>query len=336
MQIPANTLLSLQFIRFFAAIFVVFAHLEISNISGHYGVDLFFVLSGYVIAMLIMRGENPFKFIKNRAIRVMPLYWLTTFLIFMVNVFYRDFHPMISHSYEQLYKSLLFIPYFKQNGDFFPLYFIGWTMNYEVFFYFCAFLCLFLKIGPAQKLIALVILMLTIVLISHFLPQNYAYPKLLSNKISIEFLYGILSFYLFERYKNRLSIHHYWLFFIVITLLVVMNLLGNRGTGLYRAFVYGVPCFIIVLAALFLEQKIQVLPLIYKKIIFILGEACYAIYLTHLILIFCWLKFIEPIAPFFNSKGFIGAILIICGSIFVGVITHFYIEKPMMRNLRRL
>ena len=93
---------NLQFLRAFAAINVVIYHIIGTSIAYSYdlnlinklagwganGVDVFFVISGFI--MYFVQNKNPKKkpieFFKSRLIRIVPLYWLMTFLSF--GVFY--------------------------------------------------------------------------------------------------------------------------------------------------------------------------------------------------------------------------------------------------------
>jgi len=102
---------------------------------GALGVDIFFVISGFI--MIRTSGEdfgslqNSLSFAMKRIIRIVPIYWVTTLLIFLFHT-----HVGGSANVYELFKSLLFIPYAA--GDRLlmePLLGPGWTLNYEMFFY---------------------------------------------------------------------------------------------------------------------------------------------------------------------------------------------------------
>ena len=93
-------------LRFFAAMMVVFSHVELmkdyhgypnlysSNLaiyeSGRMGVTLFFVLSGFLISYLLLTERKVTgsisvkKFYGRRILRIWPLYYLLVFLTFIV------------------------------------------------------------------------------------------------------------------------------------------------------------------------------------------------------------------------------------------------------------
>ena len=102
---------------------------------GASGVDLFFVISGFIMVVTTSRTEfTPQKFFLLRSIRVVPLYWLATLAWIAYKVF--------EHSFQGVYpaaiaKSLLFIPYSSPGfpRGVWPILANGWTLNYEMFFY---------------------------------------------------------------------------------------------------------------------------------------------------------------------------------------------------------
>ncbi len=61
----------IEFMRFIAASAVVCVHLPIVG-SGEWGVDLFFVISGFVMMSSTATGTE--KFYVKRLIRILPIY----------------------------------------------------------------------------------------------------------------------------------------------------------------------------------------------------------------------------------------------------------------------
>jgi peptidoglycan/LPS O-acetylase OafA/YrhL len=83
---PASKLNNLQVLRAFAAVSVALYHtfyiLPGMQIFGSFGVDVFFVISGYIMARIL--HKSPDFFLRRRIIRIVPPYWLFTFLIYVV------------------------------------------------------------------------------------------------------------------------------------------------------------------------------------------------------------------------------------------------------------
>ena len=73
---------SLQILRFIAAACVINWH--ITWTFGSFGVDIFFVLSGFVIALVVYNKREPGLFLINRVSRIIPIYWLLTSLLLIL------------------------------------------------------------------------------------------------------------------------------------------------------------------------------------------------------------------------------------------------------------
>src|SRR5262249_55839896 len=129
-----------------AALLVVFNHSRqfagfesaIDTTVGHAGVDIFFVISGFVMAVTAGRANYPAGvFLQRRIIRIVPLYWAATFftagLLLIAPGLFRDNVVTLKH----FLLSLFFIPHVSPDSahDLSPLIKIGWTLNFEMFFY---------------------------------------------------------------------------------------------------------------------------------------------------------------------------------------------------------
>jgi peptidoglycan/LPS O-acetylase OafA/YrhL len=117
------------------------------QLAGHVGVSSFFILSGLIMT-LQTRNQfgtwfNPLIFAYRRIVRIVPMYWIATFLWF--SGLLRSHWPMV-HLNRQLLLSLFFIPdyYFPGHDRMYPLLPHGWTLNYEMGFYLLFTLALFL------------------------------------------------------------------------------------------------------------------------------------------------------------------------------------------------
>jgi exopolysaccharide production protein ExoZ len=148
----------IQSLRGIAAMMVVWSH-SLGQVSdtprfihlpefGHYGVDLFFVISGFI--MLVTTWDKPItprQFIGHRIRRVVPLYWTATLVMVGIAMVAPSLFKTLQFDTTSLLKSLLFIPYHSLSfpGTMFPLLTPGWTLDYEMFFYALFAISLFLK-----------------------------------------------------------------------------------------------------------------------------------------------------------------------------------------------
>ena len=129
----SRSIQSVQALRALAALLVVFEHVDMAKV-GAFGVDIFFVISGFVIAY-VSRTDTPARFMLKRLFRIIPLYWSATVLVFLVACLAPWALKSTTNDLGDLIKSLLFIPYMKDSGAVQPVLFLGWTLNYEMFFY---------------------------------------------------------------------------------------------------------------------------------------------------------------------------------------------------------
>ena len=143
------TILEIQILRAVAALAVVVMHIGIElrywakatltwTEAGNAGVDLFFVISGFIMVFIAWdrfgsRGA-PVDFFVRRLIRIVPLYWLVTTGYVLAN----------SYPASRIITSYLFVLDFSANAAPLPVVLQGWTLNYEMFFYLVLALALFL------------------------------------------------------------------------------------------------------------------------------------------------------------------------------------------------
>ena len=147
----------LQALRFIAAAAIVVRHIfmELDQHGIAYemrdafaavpwgaGVDVFFVISGFVITFGAVAKEPSARasgnFIVRRLIRLWPTYALFTVLMLVAMVFVPDVleHPTIDPAHTAA--SFAFIPWPEPgDGHYYPVLGQGWTLNYEMFFYVC-------------------------------------------------------------------------------------------------------------------------------------------------------------------------------------------------------
>jgi exopolysaccharide production protein ExoZ len=108
---------------------------------GHTGVTMFFAISGFIMVHVALRNRSrpsPVSFLRNRLLRVAPLYYLTTLLMIAFAWATASLSTRTDHglpSALELALSFLFIPYRAPSGLVQPVYGLGWTLQYEMFFY---------------------------------------------------------------------------------------------------------------------------------------------------------------------------------------------------------
>jgi exopolysaccharide production protein ExoZ len=159
-------LYNVQYLRGAAALGVVAFHagltagIELG--AGAFGVDVFFVISGFLMVLITDETSRPLPFIGDRIIRVAPLYWIATCAAFL---FYGPVSTGHLLPIDHLIASLAFLPWLESINAawFFPVLNVGWTLNYEMFFY--ALFAGTLLVPRRWQLIALTGLFLALALI---------------------------------------------------------------------------------------------------------------------------------------------------------------------------
>ncbi|UDF31933.1 UNVERIFIED_ORG: acyltransferase (plasmid) [Roseateles sp. XES5] len=159
---PSGTLYGIQYLRAFAALAVVFFHAAERNgfafTIGAAGVDVFFVISGFIMWVIVERRPvSPGRFLKERFRRIVPVYWLATMV--MVAGGLAGLFPNLVLTVGHVAASLFFVPMRSpSSGDVWPVLVQGWTLNYEMVFYAVFAACLFLPARLRLAVVALVLL----------------------------------------------------------------------------------------------------------------------------------------------------------------------------------
>ena len=128
----AKPIHSIQWLRAAAALavlaFHLSLHLEQTWALGAAGVDVFFVVSGFIMWTVTAREQSPAAFMMNRIVRIAPLYWTATSV--MVFGALAGLFPSVVLTAGHVAGSLLFVPHVSpSNGQVWPLLVQGWTLN---------------------------------------------------------------------------------------------------------------------------------------------------------------------------------------------------------------
>ena len=317
-------LIGLQYLRAIAATLVVLFHAAVNTKLpfgfGTFGVDIFFVLSGFLMWTITDERTRPWAFLRDRVRRVVPAYWVATTVVFVgVSLgMFRNTKGGVSH----LIESLAFIPHFSPtNGKLYPLLLPGWTLNYEMFFYALFALTLFLSRRWQPVLISLLFLGLAV--IGHMTKPADALGRFYTDAIILEFAMGM---WLGILWKSG------WRSPIGIPTLFLVAALGFvaayfAGTGSWRILRFGMPALVIVTAVLLIETE---RPLRRWRFPELLGDASYSIYLWHSLFIAAALKCLFFIgAPQFLAFA-TAAVVGVAG----GLAAYWLIEKPILEAFK--
>jgi len=331
-------LYSIQSLRAIAASLVVLLHIQgieklygdptkslLGWYEGAYGVDIFFVISGFI--MMYVTHNKPSgpayarEFFAKRIIRVVPVYWFYTFVLVCLLLTVPQAFMDTKFDLMRTVKSLFFIP-----QDQLPIHSIGWTLNFEMYFYlvFALFLLLPRKAllpGISGLFFILVILGRVVTLESRLFWQ-------ITDPIVIEFVIGMVIGWFFVRDKT-LPKGIAWACVLAGILLLILSFFVRWGG--HRLLFWGIPGGLIVLGALSLEQN----EIPFSGSVSKLGNSSYSLYLSHPFTVFG----VGKVLAVLSLTGYVyNASLIILAfvaSVVVGIISYRLIERPSSKRLGR-
>ncbi|MFZ1870701.1 MAG: acyltransferase [Steroidobacteraceae bacterium] len=330
----APQLRSLQILRAIAATSVVYYHVGRIPQFGSFGVDLFFILSGFVIAMIADNKSSPMQFAADRITRVVPLYWiLTTATLVAVAIAPRLFTETTANAADYI-RSLLFIPYFKRGGALQPMLGVGWTLNYEMLFYALSTIAL---LSAPRRYFArtTTALVCAVWLVGMALPKASAYHLFFTqNGLLFEFIFGIFAWNI----KGAAFWRHIPKSFILLVALasyVTMSYMEVIAAP-FRPLSFGLPALLIVLAAFQLESALVRLPGRLVTLLVHIGDASYATYLTHLYCVDFGKRIIGAHIGIASVTSAPGAAMLIAVSLAVGSLVYLFVDRPSVKGARRL
>jgi exopolysaccharide production protein ExoZ len=270
-------LLSIQYLRALAALAVVAFHAcqwaRIDFDIGSAGVDVFFVISGFIMWRTTEGGQvRPLAFLRRRAIRIAPLYWAVTLGLAAAALIVPQRFPDVEPTAWHVFASLAFIQHLNPQGLPFPLLAPGWTLNYEAVFYLLFAVCLLVPM--AQRAMVLTLALAGATFIGFLYPPVYI---MLFNPLLLEFAAGIwLARFMGEGLTP--GRHAGWGMFVAgLASFAAMHLAGVEW-DLWRPLFWGFPAFLLVAGLTAVEQDggLPEIPLLKT-----LGDASYSIYLCH-------------------------------------------------------
>jgi exopolysaccharide production protein ExoZ len=302
---------------------------------GLAGVDIFFVISGFIIYHVAMRsaaqvdvvgrGRAVYEFAMKRIVRIYPLYWV----VFAAAAIIMIWVPLPASFPKKPQLDLLLLI------DSIPNYRVGaaWTLTFEVYFY--AVTTLSILFFPKKIFTGLLIWFAAIVaatllstVFGTAIPLDYVFAPVL-----LEFLLGIVVGMLVDRGERRLAlpaicIGAAWL--LLGTHLLFRNDGKEAGSYLLRLVCWGLPAALIVYGVVALEmRKAWIMP----RLLQYLGNASFSLYLWHAVVF-------VGVAALFEHLGWVGTVdrslltlLMAAIGLGVGLLSYHLLERPSLRVL---
>ena len=301
---------------------------------GMFGVDLFFVISGFIM-VYVSHGkfQNFYEgllFIYHRFTRIYPAYWFYTIIVLVIYLIKPTLVNSSQGNQVDILASFLLYP-----SHVLPMVMVGWTLIHEVYFYLV--FTLFLWFVPEKHIIKILILWGVLIIIFHsILNINSSFLNIIVHPLTLEFIFGAVLGKLFLnniklQFKTSLLLF-LGLFSLLVSLYVFSINNYEEPQGWMRVLIFGTTALILVAISIYLEKNNKQYP----KFLIKIGDASYSIYLSHILT----LSAIGHLWKFFSSDTILDNIImlpiLLACTVFVGLLSYFYIEKPLLRMSRRL
>lgn len=310
--------LRIQVLRFIAAAAVVLYHTQVTTGTyfggtdpypvleyASHGVDLFFVISGFIIVFIGSTRETTARlFVTRRVERIVPLYWAMTLAMFALTHI-----PGIARQEASgplhLLQSVLFFSWTNGPATY-PVLNVGWTLEFEMLFYAVAAIAMALS-RRVWATTALIMLALVV--------SGRGTSFFLQNPIMIEFVFGMtIGTFLYDR--------RFFPWMLAGSVLVLVTLPMTAATR--QVWIFGLPSALIVAVAVYADVRKSYRGTLLPE----LGNASYSIYLAHVIAISFACKILVKVVPSASRAVIIPLIAVF--AVAVGYAVYRLIEKRLI------
>lgn len=324
-----SQLQGIQVLRFVAAFLVMCAHAKMvlrdeevwrrwdASMAGC-GVDVFFVISGFVIAMSAARAVSARAFLMDRMLRVLPLYFAVSALFVAKRLVSGELL-----SANEWVNSLLFLPFLDMEDYTSPVHPYGWSIAFEMWFY--ALLALLLTFAARAQAagVCAAILATGAVVTGLGYQATWILPKFIFSPLVMEFAAGCALYALRDKIRGRA-----WYAALALPGLIVAvaytsylgypsEVIGREGMSFARALIWGglaVCVFSLFYAA---EERVK-----WPRSLVALGTASYSIYLIQ--------PFVVRAVRGLEVSGSLRVACFMAVSVLAGYLMYLCVEKPLL------
>jgi exopolysaccharide production protein ExoZ len=289
---------------------------------GGHGVDLFFVISGFIIFYATHRATlTPAAFLRRRVERIVPLYFVVTFAVTVLAITLpATFGTHGWYTPRHILKSLAFIAF--TDGEM-PVVYLGWSLEYEMYFYLAVALLMALTRDVWRN----IVMIFSALAILGRIPGtgatlgNYAF---FVDPMILEFVLGVIAASIFV--NGRVS----WPVFVAAACAILAVLVTEPAN---RVIVSGIPSACLITAAAFVSRK-RINPSWLERALARLGDASYSIYLAQVQTVSLASTSIASLVPLVPSL----LLVIVTSGIVValGLLLNILVERPLLNLCRRI
>jgi exopolysaccharide production protein ExoZ len=328
---------SIQIMRGIAAVLVVLLHISIKGDQygngaldgfsiGGAGVDLFFIISGYIMCISTAgKHFNFYKFILHRIQRIIPLYWFSTTVALGIYLF----NPgMINTSGGEtsILASYTLIPTGKRllNSN-------GWTLSYE-FFYYLIF-GLFIGMGTDKAILLSSTILLSLVITGWCFNHDALLFYFSTHALYLEFVFGMLCYYFFNKKITRLAAYAVPICILGGCLLALELFFKLPVQDKGRSMFWGIPMLLFFIGLLSLEGFINRRTGVLKNLLLQIGNASYSLYLFHPFALSGTAMVLKRLNM--ASNPWLFTIILLISAVTLSYFIYLYIERPLTFFVKR-
>lgn len=307
---------------------------------GEAGVDIFFVISGFIIVYSSRnREKNTFsEFAIKRFFRLYPLYFV------VLTIYLLSYHDE-AFNYINIIKSYLLIPIdYNGRAPWFGLSTIysAWTLTYESYFYFVFALSILFshKYRVAICTIAIIAVMyivqkntygdFSLVAVTgkkefSGLIYNFIF---VSSPLILDFVMGMVVAYIYVFYEKYIKANEVITFISLIVLTLSVVFMVSHATASIGPLFWGWCSVGIVISILIISKNLSIK---YPRFLIYLGEMSYSIYINHVVVKKVSLSYIGPLGLFKSGDGALILFCLVVSTLCMSYGTYNLIEKPSIK-----
>ena len=306
---------------------------------GEAGVDIFFVISGFIIVYASRnREKNTFsEFAIKRIFRLYPLYF------FVLTIYLLSYHDEV-FKITNLIKSYLLIPIdYNNKGPWFGLSTIysAWTLTYEAYFYFVFSIAILFshkyRFIICSALILLVMYSSQVIIYGDWflnpitVKNNFSGVMFnfifVSSPLIIDFVLGMCVAYLYVYYDGNIKQNNFHTFLALVLLTISIIFMVSHATTFIGPISWGWCSVGIVMSVLVLSKNLNIE---YPRVLIYLGEMSYSLYINHVVVKKVAFSYIAPLGLFKNGDGAVILFSLVAATVCVSYGTYNFIEKPFI------
>ncbi len=311
---------------------------------GSVGVDIFFVISGFIICFVANEAAGftqGVDFLAKRFLRINPIYYLATLLYLLPLALYLwkngKLQTILSAS---LLKNFLILPFTDKSDLIYPILTVGWTLGFEWYFYLLFFILILVKVR--NKFLTLFLLLSFLVLAGRWLPPLADHRLVfMTNPLLLEFLCGglICWCYLHLRIGKRFALFMVcaaigaWVYEIFGGFGNIFYIVNTNEDSLQRILYWGIPSALLVAGCVFLEKLPSQSYLWDHPFATLAGNASYSIYLTHPTVFVFFSTLYLHVGFFLNPD--LAVLIQVAIALAVGILFYKLVEFPLLRLLKK-